>query len=239
LNSEDVLKRQTVLHCLSVFFIRALKLLHPTIPFVTEELWEKICPITTKLRLWGMSKPKSDILMKEEFPKFVEISEDQKKILHKFEKMQNLITEIRIIRKTYMIKDGEKLKVFGLVLDNSLNDFFAGSTNTICRLANLGLLTWIQNKQDKPKKVVTVVDAAFEIYLDISKFIDANSEKARLNKEIEKTTKQTQALNQRLQNPGFLQSAKPEIVAEQKQKLSEDQNQLAKLQTLLQEIEGW
>lgn len=238
LNSDDVLKRQTVLHCLVVFFIRALKLLHPTIPFVTEELWEKICPITTRLRLWGMSKPKSEILMREEFPKFSEITVEQGGISKQFEILKNLVTEIRVIRKTYMIKEGEKLKVFGLVLEDSAKDFLLNATDTICRLANLRSLKWI-HKEEKPHKVVTVVDAAFEIYLDISDLIDAEAEKARLNKEIEKTTKQTQALNQRLQNPGFLQSARPEIVAEQKQKLVEDQNQLEKLQMLLKEIERW
>lgn len=237
--SPDCLTRQIALHCLAVFFTRALRLMHPMIPFITEELWGRICPIVTRLKLWGRSAPTSALLIHEEFPKCVEMDEEQKRILSQFERLQDFVTAIRTMRKFYNIKDGDKLQVSCLAHDASTKGFIQQSQAMICRLANLSDLVVVGHKNQKPKKSVTIVDPAFEIYLEIAEYIDAEAEKKRLNGEIEKLEKLIMSLNKRLQNQDFVNNAKPDVVEEQRGSLNGHKERLEKLHGLLKEMSQW
>jgi valyl-tRNA synthetase len=239
LTSEDVVQRKTALHNLLAVFSQTIALLHPLIPFVTEELWEKILPIGDQYKLWGDKRPKTDILMMSEFPKAQDISDEQQEILRNFDVLKEMVSEVRTLRKTYGVKESERLNASVLPLGKVAELVLTESVPTICRLSKLQSLNLLQDKKQKPARTITILNAEFEIYLDVSDHVDVDKEKARLGKDIEKMTKQTSSLNKRLRNPGFLQNAKAEVVEEQREKLALDQNQLKKLKTLLEDIQGW
>jgi len=239
LTSDDDVQRKTALHSLVTVFAKTLSLLHPMIPFITEELWGNLLPLADEYSLWGKDKPESDILMLSAFPKKRELTAVEVAIVARFDKLQGFVSSIRTLRKTYHIKDAEGLVATAWPLDDTAKSLLDNSNATICRLANLSSLTKLASKNDKPEKSVTIIDPSFEIYLDISHYIDVEAEKKRINKEITGIEKQTNGLSKRLQNKGFLKNADPKLVADQKATLAENKDKIDKLNQLLKDIESW
>lgn len=239
LNSDNDAERKTALHQLAVVFTNTLKLLHPIVPYISEELWQKLIPLVDEAKLWGQAKPSATYLVQADYPKVESLSDNEKNVLDRFATLQNLIGQFRSLRKTYQIKDGEKLVAAILPLSESATSLVSTSNDMICRLAGLSSLQVVQSKEQKPAKTVTLVDQTFEAYLDVSAFVDVQKETERLKKEIEKLDKQILPLNKRLQNPNFVNNAKPEIVSEQKAQLSALQDKSDKLNQLMTEVKSW
>ena len=86
---------------------------------------------------------------------------------------------------------------------------------------------------------MAIIEKSFEIYLDISEYIDVATETTRLQKEIEKLDSHIASLNKRLQNRNFVENAKPEVVEEQRATFEASQGRVEKLRSLLQEISAW
>lgn len=236
LTSQDHAARKTALHSLVTVFSDMLKLLHPLIPFVTEELWQTLLPLVDAHKLWGNKRPTSELLIRADFPKAVPLSSDEEQILARFTTMQNVVSQIRTLRKSYNIKDGEKIPAHALALNATSEHVFKNSSTTIARLANLESLTVVTNKAEKPKGTVALIDPGFEIYLNISQFIDVEMEKKRLSKEKEKLAQDIEGLNKRLSNEAFVKNAKAEVVEAEKEKLKIAQDKLVKIGSLLQEL---
>lgn len=237
LTSTDAAVRKSALHNLTLVFADALRLLHPLIPHITEELWTSLNRLASQFNLWGSQKPKSELLVLETFPKARELSAQEQGVLLSFECLQNIVTQIRTLRKTYQIKDAERLSVDILPLSDIAKKVAQESSSTICRLAGLSGFSTITDKSQKKKGFVTVLDTAFEIALDVSGFIDVTLEKTRLAKEMEKLEKGIQGLKARLTNENFMNNADPEIVQQQKNQLAENEDKLSKNKNLLSELE--
>lgn len=239
LNSDDDVQRKTALHNLAVVFSETLKMLHPIVPFITEELWQNLIPLVNEAGVWGGKEPGDDLIMKASYPKVEEVSQTEAQVLGRFETLQNLIGQIRSLRKTYKIKDGEKLSASLYPISDAAKQLAESSGDMVQRLAALSDLSVLQNKDQKPAKTVAVVDKSFEAYLDVSAFVDVEKEVGRLKNETEKLSKQIDPLNKRLQNPNFVNNAKPEIVAAQKEQLAVLQDKHYKLLKLLEEVRSW
>lgn len=239
LTSDDSLQRKTALHSLVVAFSKILTLLHPLMPFVTEELWQKLLPLADKFNLWGKEKPNENILMLADFIKSKELSLEDESILKRFETLQSFIGELRTLRKTYQIKDGEKLSATALPLDDVTKSLTENSNAMICKLANLENLNAVSDKSEKPSGTVSIIHPQFEIYLDVRKYIDVEAEKSRLTKEKEKLEKQMDGLRGRLSNEKFVKNAKPEIVAEAKAQFQTLEDQFNKVSQAFEDLKSW
>lgn len=234
--SADATQRKTALHSLVTVFADTLKLIHPITPFITEELWATLVPTADKQNLWAGAKPNDKFIMLASFPKTHKLSAQDENILARFARLQDIVSQIRTLRKTYGIRDGEKLKAGVLALDDTTRFVLENSTATIMRLANLDSIDRIAERADKSKGTVTVIDPAFEIYLDIKAFVDVEKEKLRLTKELERLENETANLAKRLENDAFVKNAKPEIVAAEKTKLAVSQDKIVKTKALLAEL---
>ena len=236
LTSMDAAQRKTALHSLVTVFADILKLLHPVIPFITEELWAALIPTADKQKLWGCAKPTDEFIMLASYPKSTESCANDEEILARFARLQDVVSQIRTLRKTYGIRDGEKLKATVLALDDTTRFVLENSSTTITRLANLDSLTQASDRSEKPKGTVTVIDPTFEIYLDVAAFVDVEKEKQRLVKELERLENETSNLKKRLENEAFVKNAKPEIVESEKYRLALSQDKIAKTKVLLGEL---
>ena len=237
--SDDPLQRKTALHSLVTAFAKTLTVLCPLVPHITEELWSRLLPLADKFDLWGKDKPKSEILMLAAFPPKKAVSKKEKIILERFDRLKKFVSDVRALRKAYNIKEAQKLKAHALALDEPAKQMMDKSLPTICRLAYLKDLQIISDRKDKPKKTVAIIEKSFEIYLDISEYIDVATETTRLQKEIEKLDSHIASLNKRLQNRNFVENAKPEVVEEQRATFEASQGRVEKLRSLLQEISAW
>ncbi|MFQ5823413.1 MAG: valine--tRNA ligase [bacterium] len=200
-----------------------LQMLHPFIPFITEELWMKIRterdPESIMISNWP-----------SECRAFINDS-----VENDLDIIQNVIGAIRNIRGEMNIPPNKTANVIisgpngkYLNLIKSYKEYFE-------HLAKIDQLE-CKNKTKKPKKAASSVVNNLEIFLPLKGLIDFKVEKARLRKEISRIEKQLEALNTKLQSQDFLNKAPKEIITREKKKKSDFESNLVKLKSNLQSL---
>ncbi|MCH9662267.1 MAG: class I tRNA ligase family protein [Gammaproteobacteria bacterium] len=210
-NSE--VKKAVVIH-LSKCFVKILKLLHPLTPFVSEEIWRLLNEKASEHNLWGSDTAYNQPLILSSFPKAEIINVEQKNIIEQFSLLQKIITSIRSLKAQYQIKDKELVSFKYRLINDSLKDVLKNK-NIICRLAKV---TGCEECQDRPKHFFSIAETDYEIYLDLKDFVDMQSEKNRLEKQLEVIEKDILLVGKKLANENFIKKAKPEKVDIEKKK---------------------
>jgi valyl-tRNA synthetase len=191
-------------------------LLHPIMPFITEELWQ-----TTGTR--------AKMLVHADWP-------DHDGTLADTEAMREmrwviaLIEEIRSARAQMHVPVGLKLDMLHLALDEAGRTAWARNEALIRRLARIETLT---EGAAVPKGAITIAVEGGTFALPLDGVIDIAEEKARLAKTLEKLEKDLTGLRARLANPAFLASAKEEVVDETRDKLEQGEDEAGKLRAAL------
>ncbi|MEH6773476.1 MAG: valine--tRNA ligase [Cereibacter changlensis] len=191
-------------------------LLHPIMPFVTEELWA-----TTGTR--------AKMLVHTDWPSYgaelVDPAADREMTW-----VIGLIDEIRSARAQMHVPAGLKLDMLQLSLDEAGRGAWARNEALIKRLARLESLT---EAAVMPKGALTVAVEGGSFAIPLEGIIDIAEEKARLSKTLEKLEKDMGGLRGRLNNPNFVASAKEEVVEETREKLEQGEAESVKLRAAL------
>jgi len=179
------------------FFEDILRLLHPFMPFITEELWHLID-----------DRGEKDCIMINEWP---EANDVDQSLLNEFTFASEIITGVRNLRQQKNISPKEKLTLY-------IKD--GGKTNNrfdeiIIKLSNLDFL---QKTSTKIENAITMLIGNVEFYIPISSAIDINSEKERLMTELEYNKGFLKSVQAKLANERFISNAKPEVVAGERKK---------------------
>lgn len=193
-----------------------LKLWHPYMPFVTEAIWQEF---------YGQEK----LLMVEKFPLASEKNLEE----NFFIIIQNIITNIRSVRGDYKIDPVKKLNVTISIVDKK--DLLEENAEIIKKLARLENLQ-INQSATKPNDSVSFVESGVEVFVELAGVVDFAKEKQRLSSEIEQLTKYITSLEGKLDNPGFVSSAPESIINQEKEKLEESKEKLAKINKQFQAI---
>ena len=174
-------------HELGVTLAEILRMLHPVAPFITEELWGKLLePMDTK-KLWLGKRPESDLLILERAPKGER--EPDAALEDTFESLQRLVSRVRTSRASSArggarggarIPDNVRLNVAVKPRDDALASLLEKTRPVLSSLANLESLAIVDAK---PDGAVTVVDPAFELYVDLGSHVDIDAELKRIEKE--------------------------------------------------------
>ncbi len=211
-NLNNVKLRKSTQWTLVYTFKAILQMLHPMIPFVTEELWHKF-------------KVDTDIIVSS----FIDSNEieDYLEELEEIEKVKELISGIRNIRGELNISPSKKVKGYYITEEN----FIEKNLEYICRLANL--ISFNKKTDEVAGKLVKDYIAKTEIFLDIEGVVDIEGEKNRLNKEIQKIKKELDRIEKKLQNESFLSKAPKEVVEKEKKKREEFLEKLKKVEDSL------
>ncbi len=211
-NLNNVELRKSTQWTLVYTFKAILQMLHPMIPFVTEELWHKF-------------KVDTDIIVSS----FIDSNEieDYLEELEEIEKVKELISGIRNIRGELNISPSKKVKGYYITEEN----FIEKNLEYICRLANL--ISFNKKTDEVSGKLVKDYIAKTEIFLDIEGVVDIEGEKNRLNKEIQKIKKELDRIEKKLQNESFLSKAPKEVVEKEKKKREEFLEKLKKVEDSL------
>ncbi len=196
---------------LQYVLVNILKLWHPFIPFVTEEIWQET---------FGGEK----LLMVAKWP-VVKVSKIEVST-GDFELIKNIITGIRSLRSDYKIEPGKKLDVIIQAGENEL--LLKENVEIIRRLARLENIE-IGESTAKPESAITFVEKDVTVHVDIAGVVDVEKEKARLSKELEDTDSYLSALEKKLSNEDFSRNAPAEVVDKERAKLIEVQTKLDKL----------
>ncbi|SEM78952.1 valine--tRNA ligase [Palleronia pelagia] len=190
---------------------RCLALLHPMMPFITEELWagERMLAISE----WP-TEGASDL---------VDPAADAE-----ISWVIALIEAIRSVRGELNVPAGLKVELLQIELDDAGRAAWAANAEIIQRLARIETLT---EASELPKGALTIAVKGGTFALPLAGIVDVEAEKARLAKTLGKLEKDLGGLNGRLKNPKFLDSAPDEVVAETKALLAEKTDEKQRLET--------
>ena len=195
---------------------QCLILLHPTMPFITEELW-------------GAIAPRDTMLVHADWPVYgaelIDAEADRE-----MGWVIGLIEEIRSIRAQMHVPAGLKVQLLQVEMDARGQAAFDRNATMIARLARLSEVTPVDAM---PKGAVTIAAEGAVFGLPIADLIDVAEEKARLQKTLDKLGKEIGGLKGRLGNPKFIESAPEEIVDEARENLAAREEEAGKLSEAL------
>ena len=202
-----------------------LILLHPFIPFVTEEIWHHM--------------PGTDgSIMTAEYPSFSEdaASSDQyHQAESKMELLMKVITGIRNIRGEMNIAPSLKLQVIVQSEDEHTRTVVETHRDLVISLARLKDMS-VENTGSRPKSSATAVISNATIFVDLEGIIDFAQESRRLEKEIDKLVIELTKIDKKLDNEGFLSKAPAEVIEKVRGKQNELLEKQEKLQMNLERI---
>lgn len=188
----------------------AAKLLHPIMPFLTEEIYAEIKP----------GKAEDDMLIIADWPDAADLA---KYIDDDAESKINLIVDVvsatRSARSRYNISPKEPLHVSVKATAENVEQV-REQAELITKLAHIGEFA-VDTEVEKPKGAAVSVTPNVEVYTDLAGLVDFEAEKARLQKSLEKTEKDMQKLEKKLSNPGYLAKAAQEIIDKDKRNFEE------------------
>jgi valyl-tRNA synthetase len=209
LQSDDVTlqrgTRQTLLKVLEI----VLRLAHPIMPFITEEIWQRVGPLAgvTAATIMLQPYPESDAAA---------INVDAET---KVQWTMDFILGIRRIRGEMNIAPGKPLNVLlqnGSVTDQScLKD----SESYLLKLGRLESITWLKAGENAPESAIALV-GDMKILIPMAGLIDKEAELARLTKEIQRIENELPRIEGKLSNAAFVDKAPPEVIAKEREKLA-------------------
>lgn len=198
-----------------------LKLLHPFMPFITEEIWGFIP------KSEAAADNKEGFLMKESWPVYDEKNNFDEEV-KKLEMAMEAIRNIRNIRAEAEAAPSKKLSAVILSSGKELDDIKAGE-RFIKSLANITEISFISDKSQVPEEVMSAVMDNVEIYIPLDDLLDYKAEYERLQKEKDRLTNEVKRVKGKLANDGFVSKAPEKIILEEKEKLSKYEDMLVKV----------
>jgi valyl-tRNA synthetase len=204
----------------------SLRLSHPFMPFITEEIWQRVKNIA------GVS---GETIMHAPYPKADENKIDQQAI-DDIEWVKAFVTGIRTIRSEMNIAPAKKIPLY--LSNGSIDDKRKLDENRqfLIKLANVEQVYWLSEGDEAPPAATALVDK-MELLVPLAGMIDKDAEIARLNKEITKYERETTRINGKLNNVNFTDKAPAAVVDKERQKLTNYQDSLQTMQEQLRKIE--
>lgn len=219
---KDAAMKEGALFTLHTVFDAALKLLHPAMPFITEELHSFFPSHENKL------------LIVSAWPK---VTPEQDDTQNHTETLLEIVAKIRQVRAELSIEPGKKIAASVVVEEKSTADFLRRHSAFLESLARLDSLSFEKNQSETAESasslIRAVVRTGIDIYLDLTGLIDFEREKSRLQKEIAVLEKGKAASEAKLTNPQFAERAPQELVDAEKQKLQDYATRLDRVRGML------
>lgn len=197
-----------------------LKLWHPFMPFVTEQIWNEI---------YGTDKN----LMVEKWPIKENFKGDNRDYYRDFYLVKNVIIEIRSLRADNKIEPAKKVNV--LIGAGELAELLEENRVIIESLARLETLV-IAPKIEKPKTAIGAVLGEVEVFVDLAGLVDVEKEKERLQKELDEVVPYISGLEKKLSNQEFVNNAPAVVVEKERAKLSEAKEKMEKIKNQLSSL---
>ncbi len=199
-------------------FEKLLMLVHPFMPFITEELWHLI-----------KERNENESISISEFPK-PDKSLIDRTISEKMELFQDVVGAVRNIRGEMNIAPSKNISI--LLKTNSFDESYIDYLKKLTRAENI----IVGQSLDKPEKSASAVVRGVEIFIPLEGLIDLDLERSRLEKEIERLESSLNAIEKKLSNKSFVDKAPKDIVEKEFQKKKDWADKRQKLQTILNDL---
>ena len=203
---------------------QALRMLHPMMPFITEEIWQKL-PLQDK----GPS------IMVAQWPSFSSLERFvDEEAERSVELVRQVIASVRSVRSRYQIGNKVGLEVL-VKADEASCVSLEAQRDLIAKMANVEHLT-IAPSVEKPKASSAMITDDLEIFVVLEGLVDFEAERARLSKERDKLLKEKEKLDRKLSNEGFLAKAAPEVIAKSREDLESAESSIARIENQIAEL---
>lgn len=218
LYGQDEEKKTETLRVLKYVLASVLKLMHPFIPFITEEIW-------TELGL-------SETVMLEKYPVY-----DEKLVFDReyaeFEEVKDIISKVRNIRAQMNVPPAKRFSLYVLTALDSVKD----ATAYIEKLAGVSKVNFITDKSEAGEKVCRAVTNEAELLIPLGELVDTEKEKARLSKELAKAESEIQRGERMLSNAGFVAKAPANLIEQEKEKLAKNKELKQKILSQIADLD--
>jgi valyl-tRNA synthetase len=201
---------------------KALRLLHPIMPFVTEEIWQRL-------------PHQGDSLMIAAFPRGDGARDAEAEAT--MGRLMELVTEIRTIRATYEVEPKRRIELTVVAPSGADRAFVESFRELIMSLARLGDLKIVASAAHKAQTIKHPV-GPMELRIPMAGLFDVAAEKTRLTKERLRIDQELEGLRKKLDNPQFVARAKPEVVAESRERVSALTGRRDKVERTLKDLGG-
>ncbi len=208
-------KRAVMTRALDIFD-SALRLLHPLMPFVTEELWQSMRPRTEGSSVMRTRQTRADV-------KFVDAAVERE-----MDFFQRAIEAVRQIRSEMGIAPSRDIALVIRSSEAHPPEMFTRYEGYLRRLARVSGLSFVPVGQH-PKHAASAVVDGEEFFVPLEGVIDLEIERARIEREIERVTGLLRAVKAKLENPSFTNRAPQEVVEKEREKQASFERNLEKL----------
>jgi valyl-tRNA synthetase len=209
---------------------KSLRLLHPLLPFVTEEIYGKLPNI------------KDELLITAPYPVYQKELANEKAEMD-FAFLQDLVRQVRTLRSECTIPPDQKIKVRLRVSVPESEVLVKENTALVKLLAGIGdleIATAASNleagQEARPQGSIGIAGNGFEAFVFIAEAVDIKILKQKFDKELEKDRKYVANLKARLSNGDFLKNAPPELVEGEKLKLEDGLRKIGKLESYIRDM---
>ncbi|QNB47567.1 valine--tRNA ligase [Thermanaerosceptrum fracticalcis] len=203
---------------------KTMELLHPFMPFITEEIWQHL-------------PHQGETIMLAPWPALEEGQFDEKAEEDMIVIME-VIKAIRNLRSEMNVPPGRKAELILMAQNDSITKALQTGESYIMTLAGISQLEVVPINPVKPEHAVTAVVSGVEIYLPLKGLVDVEKELARLQKELENLHKEVARLAGKLNNPGFVEKAPKDVVEKEKAKLLDYQSKKAAIEERMASLGG-
>ena len=219
LGGDDDKAKNTARGVLLFVFSKTLALLHPFMPFITEEIWQSI-------------PHNGEALMVSRYPKYSDEFAFAKEE-EEFEKIMAVIKAVRNRRAEMNVPPSKKATV---QIQTDFKDTFSAGTNYICRLAYASDVE-IGSSFEAEGAVRVVTDCAV-VYMPMKELVDVTAEIERLNKDMKKAVIDKEFFEKKLNNAGFMAKAPQNVVEQQRQGLKKALDKIKIIEDSIKELEN-
>ncbi|CAH9017952.1 valine--tRNA ligase [Candidatus Nitrosacidococcus sp. I8] len=197
--------RQTLIEILETL----LRLLHPIIPFITEEIWQQVSPLSTH---------QGETIMKQSYPT-ANPNQINQNAIEEINWVIAFITEVRSIRSQMNVSPNKQVPIL-LQSKIESDQIKVDSHDSLLKtLAKIDSIHWLN--EEAPPPSATALIGNLEIFIPLAGLIDAQAELARLDREMEKIRKILAQIQNKLANTNYVERAPAEVVAKERQKAEE------------------
>jgi valyl-tRNA synthetase len=222
LKSDDIIAINETKYMLFNSLRTLLKLAHPLLPFITEEIYAKTQELANDDSILALSAYPSPI----EFNKDISINNE-------IETLQLIIGGARKIRSEMGISPGKKINIIAVGSDKNIVDKYS---ETLKDLVKINTISWKEANDEIPASATYIVGKT-QFHIPLADIIDKDSEIKRLEKAIKKLEKSLTGILSRLNNENYVKNAPEQVVAKERDNALSQQEELQKLQDQMKKLE--
>ena len=217
LYDKECKTRNNAIYLLNYVLSEAMKLLHPFMPFITEEVYSNLIIADKAESIMVADWPEADRVMSS--PEDAEMMNT----------MIDAIRGIRAVRKNMDVAPSRKAHIIVVTSSDKIAKMFTDGEGFLERLASVSSLETRQSKEGIPSTAVTAVFGGGEIYIPLEDLIDIAKELERLDKEKTRLDGEIKRLNGKLSNESFVSKAPAAVVEQERAKLAKYEEMYANL----------